>query len=328
LAASPQQRIGFAPSLKDDKVVRGKDGRLFLDNDSNRVVAQHSGELRFTSEQLEQWRYLLETRTAWLERGGARHFFVVAPNSHSVYEDKLPDHVRSAPERPIHQLIGHLGAGGSYAHLLYPVDELIAQRPANVYARTSSRWTELGAFVAYQALMAEITSEADIRVLTLGDVEIHEQERAGDLGHKLEPRERSPYAWLDLIDPRARIVARSGAWTWGFRVEYQSEGNLDCLVFGDCSAIRVLPFLAESFKRLVFVPMINLDFSLVSELRPDVVVKFLSERFLIQVPVDLPGPNHRVLEAAGRAGGDVVPEQAAETTRMLSRRPSRAATPA
>jgi hypothetical protein len=65
-----QDSLQVAPSLQDGKVVRGKDGWLFLDNDSNRVIAQHSGELRFTEEQLDQWHYLLECRTAWLERAG------------------------------------------------------------------------------------------------------------------------------------------------------------------------------------------------------------------------------------------------------------------
>lgn len=40
-----QQRIELPPSLGDGKVIRGKDGWLFLDNDSNRVIAQHAERL-------------------------------------------------------------------------------------------------------------------------------------------------------------------------------------------------------------------------------------------------------------------------------------------
>ena len=39
---------------------------------------------------------------------GPRHFFLIAPNAHSVYPDKLPEGVASAQERPVHQLIGRL----------------------------------------------------------------------------------------------------------------------------------------------------------------------------------------------------------------------------
>ena len=58
--------------MRDGKVVEGRDGRLFLANDANRVLAQHSGELRFDEDQLRGWRELLETRTAWLARRRVR----------------------------------------------------------------------------------------------------------------------------------------------------------------------------------------------------------------------------------------------------------------
>ena len=157
-----QQRLDLPPSLDDGKVVRGKDGWLFLDNDSNRVIAQHAGELELSPEQLNEWRYLLEMRIAWLERAGSRYHFLVAPDPHSVYADKLPDHVESVSERPIHKLIAHLDAGGSFARVLYPLDELGSLRHEPVYQKTSSRWTELGAFVAYRALMAELTRDLTV----------------------------------------------------------------------------------------------------------------------------------------------------------------------
>ena len=46
--------------------MRGRNGRLFLDNDTNLVIAQHRGQLRFSDAQLRQWRFVLETRVAKL----------------------------------------------------------------------------------------------------------------------------------------------------------------------------------------------------------------------------------------------------------------------
>ena len=61
--------------------------------------------------------------------------------------------------------------------------------------------------------------------------------------------------------------------------------------------MRSLQFLAESFRRLTFVHMVNLDHELVEELQPDVVVKIMNERFLIAVPVDDPAKSLAELEA-------------------------------
>ena len=83
------------------------------------------------------------------------------------------------------------------------------------------------------------------------------------------------------------------------------------MVYGDSFAMRVLPFLAESFARLTFVHMVDLDFDLVASLDPDVVVKIMNERFLISVPVDAPAKTQAQLEAEKLAVGDVLPPRRA-----------------
>jgi hypothetical protein len=67
------------------KVVRGTDGWLFLHRDTNRVMGQQSGEIRLDPNQLTQWRVLLDTRNAWVERQDARYVFLIAPNAASIY---------------------------------------------------------------------------------------------------------------------------------------------------------------------------------------------------------------------------------------------------
>ena len=46
----------------DGKVMRGKDGWLFLANDRNAVVNQHTGQFRFSPKDVQRWREVLETR--------------------------------------------------------------------------------------------------------------------------------------------------------------------------------------------------------------------------------------------------------------------------
>ena len=102
-------KLAQLPEAQDDaKVVRGKEGWLFLDNDSNFFMKQHRGELLFTDEQLAEWRTLLEARIAWLEGRDIPYHFMVAPNPHSVYPDMLPFDVPPGTIRPVIQLIDYL----------------------------------------------------------------------------------------------------------------------------------------------------------------------------------------------------------------------------
>ena len=287
---------------RDRKVSRGKDGFLFLDNDNNQVMAQHAGLVRFTEAQLEHWRLLLENRIAWLARRSGRYYFLVAPNAHSVYTDKLPEHVSSAEQRPVHALIDHLNER-SYARLVYPVEELRRERDRSVYPRTSSYWSDLGAFIAYRVLIAEIRRELPGRVLELGDFEQSEEIRPGDLGNKLDPVERSPVVRLRLREPRARLAFDNGIRNNGRRVEFEGDPDdrRSCLVFGDSFTAPILPFLAESFGRLVFAHLPTFDHTLVERERPDVVVTLLNERFLIRPPIDVPSRTLEQHEAEKRA---------------------------
>ena len=77
-------------------------------------------------------------------------------------------------------------------------------------------------------------------------------------------------------------------------------------MLGDSFSYRMLPFLAESFGRLVFVHRPTLDFELVEAERPAVVVSLLTERFLVRVPFDQPFTPTRVHVRKKRAAGEVL----------------------
>ena len=294
--------------MRDDKVVEGRDGRLFLANDANRVLAQHSGELLFNEDQLRRWRELLEARTQWLESRGALHYFLIAPNAHSVYPDMLPEGVVTARTRPVHQLLDHLREHRSSARVVYPLEALVSHRE-HAYPKTGSHWTGFGAYVAAEALLDEIrrTLPLDPRAPdAFGFVEVP---FIGDLGAKLTPPATSAYIRAEPLANRARLVSDNRVRNTGRRVVYETdaEEGPECLVYGDSFAMRALQFLAESFRRLTFVHMVNLDRALVEELQPDVVVKIMNERFLIAVPVDEPAKSQAELEAERLAAGEVLP---------------------
>jgi alginate O-acetyltransferase complex protein AlgJ len=311
LAQLPESRV-------DGKVMRGRDGWLFLDQDSNQFVKQQRGELLFTPEQLDQWQSLLEHRLGWFRGRGIPYHFLVAPNAHSVYLDKLPFDIPPETLRPVPQLIQHLEQANSEARLLYPLDQLRAARDQNVFTPTNSHWTDVGAFVAYQALMDEIGDEVTMRRLTESDLVFHEEMRPGDLGTKVDPVESSVHRYAMPRTPVAGMVEDNRVFLNGHRIDYECTEAPDtvCLIMGDSFAHMMLPFMAETFGRLTFAHISTLDRELVEEVGDEIVVTIMNERFMIQVPVDEGAKTHAQLAAEKRERGAIYPPRTKPGTRV------------
>ena len=305
-----------------DKVVEGKDGWLFLARDTNHVMHQHTGRLRFSHRKLEDWRHVLETRIAWLGRRGAPYLFLVPPNTHAIYPEHLPDDVVTVAERPVLQLMRHLRAAGSSASLIYPLDELVEHKQHDlVCIPTDTHWNELGAFVAYKRLMRDVRRTTEVREIPREQLFISRAEIPGDLGGKLDPQRSSTQVFVDVKDWRAHYARDNRVRVTGRRVEYTCAPAPDvtCLVHGDSYTEKLLHVMAESFGRLVFCQMPTLDYQVVQEVQPDVVVGMLNERFLLEVPYDSTAPTQAELEASKRAEGRVFgPRTARGTPRVDS----------
>jgi alginate O-acetyltransferase complex protein AlgJ len=322
--ASEGRRLDLPLPSVDDKVAQGQDGWLFLANDSNDTMGQHAGARLLTGHQVEQWQYLLESRAAWLGMQGIPYYFVIAPDAHAIYPDMLPEGVQQGTTRPALQVLDRLRERDSWAPVFYPLEELLAERESLVYPKTGSHWSEYGAFIAYRALMARIAELLPVRSLSREEIHLSYERRSGDLGRKFDPPVISRYVYVDVIEPRAELVEDNRIRNHGRLVEYNADtdDDLTCLVFGDSFAVRVMPLVAESFRRS-FWAHLYFDHELVSELRPDVVVTVAAERGMIVVETDT-DPGLRRLEARKRSEGDVMPPRLTQSSRINSRRLTRA----
>ena len=310
MAAQLPEGVRLQPG---DDVLLGEGGWLFERDAGRRVLAQMRGDLMLARKAALRWVFVLESRTGWLGERGIAYVFGVAPCKSVVLAEHLPLGVVVSPRRPVVQLQTRIAEDESFAELVYPLDELLAEpveRPT--FSTHDSRWNANGAFVGYRRLLDAIPPSSEVRCLGREEIGFDLREAAGDLGHRLSPPEQR-IALVGRPHPRsARLVSDNRVEGEGriLVTECDAAPPVTCVVFGDWSAYRMLTYLSESFRRMVFAHLHTLDHELVEAERPDVVISLVDEAGLIDVPPDVEAPRAQELAARKRSAGEPMPELA------------------
>ena len=279
--------LSGARRIYDGKFLEGRDGHLFMADDNNNVIAQHRGLLRLSEAQLEGWRTVLERRTQVVAAHGGTHLVMVAPNNHSVYPEKLPEAIEAAPERPVHQLMAHLEECGSPVNIIYPIDDLVAAKPERlVCSQVDSHWTDYGAFLAFMRLAREAEAVVPTRLVDQDDVLFIDITVNGDLGEKLDPPREAIQSFGRMRYRNARLIFDNCVEGTGSLsvTECDPAPPTTTLLLGDSYAYFLVRYLSECWRRLVFAHSPTLDREVVEEVRPDLALTVIAERFLVVVP--------------------------------------------
>ena len=268
------------------KVVVGKDGWLFLDNDSDQVITQYEGKLLFTQEQLEEWRAELTWRRDFFASLSIPYCLMVAPNKETVYEDALPASIRRGEVQPIDQF---LSLARAILPVSYPREQLMAARNAwNVFDQVDMHWTLQGALIACEHLdkvfqHAHGVSIADFDITKHGFITYPS---TGDLGNKFTPHIVSSRVSFDPALEEGYLQSENNVTNHGhIRTFFNERGNgRKCLIFGDSFGQNLARAIKEYFSCTVFCHSSLVDADLVKTERPDIVISEHVERFLIAPP--------------------------------------------
>lgn len=292
-----------------DRVVVGRDGWLFLQEDRNDALGQHTGQVKFSPQDKESLATLLRERRAVAESYGCIWITAVVPDKEALYAEFLPPDVTPVPRRPVHDFLEIAGAEGAAA--IYLLDDLqAAKAQGDLYMRTDTHWNHRGAFVAYRAVCREITARGlNLELLDPDSISWIEQPVQGDLGSKLYPEVAEGKDVLPRLAGRVRgaLVHDNRVRNHGMVLIHEQPDREDLptgMVFGESFAPPLVNFLKESFGRLIFVHTSMLVADLIERVRPDVVLSVPTERFLISVPDD-DEALERLAETASAKGGEL-----------------------
>ncbi|WP_267356126.1 MULTISPECIES: hypothetical protein [unclassified Methylobacterium] len=301
-----------------DHIHVGQDGWLFLKTGTNDVLGQYERPEE-TTELVWQWRSLIATRERRLRALGILYRHVVAPEKLMVYDHRL-DGITIRPsaspayrllhnEPPPRRLSSPFGLYAAWRRrrrwretCIDLVTPLRAGRDAtDLYCRTDTHWSFEGCHYAYAEICRALGAEprADLR-----DRPSFETDHDGDLGSAFDPLRRARSRTVMIQQDAVRTYASPIVETRekagllhtlhvGAHVVYGNARATDprrVVLFGD-SFSHVMPYmltilLAETFRELHFVWSMSLDWGYIEQVRPDIVLTEVAERFMVQLPDD------------------------------------------
>ena len=298
-----------AKETSDNKVRFGYTGRLFIENDSNGIMAQHRGERVLPEHDIQGWQTCLEGRHARCADKGITYAMLVAPDNYAIHREELAELDGPILPRPILQLGEALPAD------IRPVYPLAEMRAAGALHHVSyfndSHWSGYGAYIAYKALMAQVGGGLD--VLEDAQVEWFDKVGAGDLGDKFDPPLLGRYTECVVRKPQSRKIWNNGP------AGVTNRGHMSLwkgtntkaprgLLFTDSYGWKIQRFLAEAFSSLFIVHSPLLEDDLIEQFAPEFIFTLMAERFMIKVPDDAADQTASRFAEEKSSGDDVFPD--------------------
>ncbi len=291
---SLMRTYGLGKALSES-VVLGRNGWLyFTPLPLDAAVARGP---QFIPEELSHWQRTLEARRDWLARRGVRYVLVIAPDKQTIYPDYFPNRLKQVAKR-----VSRMGEVIAYLRQ-HSTIEVIDLRPAlsearataQVYYRTDSHWNLQGASIAAEQIARRLASwyphVQPLRCSTASHGS--PQSFEGDLSHLLYLPGRFVEEVDETFPPNRNAHQSDEQVTISVDqplaappvVMVQKNGSLPrAVIVHDSFGGLLLPFLAESFQRAVFVALDAPAKDLIEKEHPDIVIQELAERKLAFAP--------------------------------------------
>ena len=282
--AIDQLSLGFGES----KALIGEDGWLFLTDGG--ALDMHMGRTPFRAGEASAW---LEAATDLrLATGfsGATFAILIAPQKATVYGEYLPDYIEAGrrPSRLDVLMAGAAERGLPFIDVKTPI--LAEKNEAQLYYRSDTHWTARGAWLAYNALMDQLERDGVAAPrLDPQRVQFPERDFSGDLARMVNAKDRFAELAPGLSIENATPFTETDddAYTFdAFKTRIITTDATDkptLLLIGDSYANALIPYLRESFSRIVFThhQLGAFDRTVLDAYPSDVVVLEMVERMLV-----------------------------------------------
>ncbi len=281
-------------------VIRGEQDWLFMDKRDS--LKDHIGQIQLSKESLARWQQQLLEKQQWLNSQGIEYLIASIPNKMTLYSSYLPPRIqRHSGITVLDQLLAYLSEEAKYSAYIELEPALFAYQNSHpeqqLYFKSDTHWTSLGAFVAYQHIMQQLrkrlpTLEPE---LYLGDMRRETAIKKGDLAIIIDQEDKLAELSSTLLPVKPcasdfyTTISMNQVGESSKQAEESSVASNGCaekrftaLIVHDSFGEAIRPFFSESFKRVIFVS----DYeraemvSLLSNEQPDVYLDLRVERNL------------------------------------------------
>lgn len=263
-------------------IIQGKEGWLYLDNDTNKSVDQYKGEYLLSDDRLNKWARYLEAMQKVSEQYGIAVTTLIAPSKEMIYPQFYP-HQKGAIT-PIEQLIQ---LDPDKKILAYP-DKLLKNCSQPSFRKVDTHWTHYGAMLATRATCARLgLSKQQIQKAFASD-KYHNRTAYGDLGNKVYPRIAARELSLKTFNYLKHVVYDNGIQNFGRVIVINNKNallNKHLLILGSSSSYTMFFYISRLYQTVTFIHTAgNICLNLIEQLRPDFLLTQTNARFVVRPP--------------------------------------------
>ena len=265
------------------RIVKGADGWLFLDNDTNQSVEQYCGRYLLGRRELADWRLYLDSLASLASREGFKHSVLIAPAKEMVLSEFYP--FVKGDITPVEQILRLAKEGHN---VLHPVNELktMADSP---FRKCDTHWSPKGALTGLLASLRTLGLDNNAVNELFSNDSYYSSLQSGDLGNKIFPPQSSPELMLKGMSYRQWVVYDNHLPNFGRVVMFYNDEALiagKCLIFGSSSSYSFFSYVARVFSSVIFVHSSgSIDSQLVCDESPDYLIAQTNGRFVVRPPV-------------------------------------------
>lgn len=258
-------------------VIFGKNGYLYLDNDTNNSVAQFTGEKLISDTCMSEWGRYFSRLENYSKKENSEYVFILAPTKEVV----LPMHYpyEKGKITPIEQFFDAF----KYYNILNPLEDLNSADNAT-YCKLDTHWTDYGAGVVVNAALDRL----GILNHNPFPFPFNIESKLGDLSYRLSPHPRENKFTADFSPIKPLQVFNNNINNTGKIIVYENPAattSKKIVVFGDSFSANMLPYFVNEFIRVVFVHSCsNVDYDILEHESPDFIFCEITTRFIVVPP--------------------------------------------
>lgn len=250
----------MAPILKQNEVIIGRSGWLFLAGDGN--LSYYLRENVLSDEEMNEYSRVLSELNKLCVEKGKKFAVIIAPNKDQVYSEYMPSYTFSAKEKRTEKLVNHIKANTTVP-IAYAYDELkYADRYWQTYYKYDSHWNMVGAFIGTQTLLSligkDVTSPMDIRIYEDFRYKPNDLISLGALNDEDFPLERDYFVGYKPEVVTEPLTEGEIDLATFYRTASNVGDNSKCVFVGDSYRINMIPFVSKEFSECSFVYRDNL----------------------------------------------------------------------